>query len=299
MTGKLQTAGSNALMRLKPDPIPLLHPVPEYLATGTRKAVYDETKRVLQVPWMGVVTMAMAHYPAFYGTLWEGLRPLYESVEFVAACRRLREAAEDVASSLSVTPLQPQLAELGYAAREIEQIRELIEVFSHGNMPYLLIATQARLLLEGHSLSAETSVQPGANRHGAAATVPLVLMEKHHVDAPTRELYSDITSRLGLPFVNTDYRALARWPTYFSAAWAGLREQVGGEAYERITEEVHRTAVDTVLALPNPGRLVPEQLRAAAGAQFNEILNMVRLFQWLLPGLIVNVAFFRAQLSED
>ena len=29
------------------------------------------------------------------------------------------------------------------------------------------------------------------------------------------------------------------------------------------------------------------------------MLEVNRLFQWLLPGLIANVAFFRAQLLED
>jgi hypothetical protein len=41
-----------------------------------------------------------------------------------------------------------------------------------------------------------------------------------------------------------------------------------------------------------------ETLRAAArsSASEGEVLSVVRLFQWLLPGLAANVAFFRAQL---
>ena len=35
---------------------------------------------------------------------------------------------------------------------------------------------------------------------------------------------------------------------------------------------------------------------AAVDADPEEIASVVRLFQWLLPGLIVNIAFFRAQL---
>src|SRR5215471_3974176 len=54
------------LPRLKPDPIPPLHPVPEYLADGELKARYEDMKAVLGVPWMGVVTMSFAHYRAFY-----------------------------------------------------------------------------------------------------------------------------------------------------------------------------------------------------------------------------------------
>jgi hypothetical protein len=42
-----------------------------------------------------------------------------------------------------------------------------------------------------------------------------------------------------------------------------------------------------------------EALRAAARGDASpegEVLSVVRLFQWLLPGLVANVAFFRAQL---
>ncbi len=58
------------LERVRPDPIPTIHPMPEYLASGQRAAWYEDTKLVLQVPWMGVVTMAYAHYPTFFGGLW-------------------------------------------------------------------------------------------------------------------------------------------------------------------------------------------------------------------------------------
>ena len=38
-----------------------------------------------------------------------------------------------------------------------------------------------------------------------------------------RAVYDDIMATLGLPFVNTDYRALARWPSYFALAWSDLK----------------------------------------------------------------------------
>ena len=65
--------------RIYPDPIPVIHPLPEYRVTGQRAIWYAETKEVLQVPWMGVVTMAYSHYPNFFGELWRGLKPLCKS----------------------------------------------------------------------------------------------------------------------------------------------------------------------------------------------------------------------------
>ena len=50
--------------------------------------------------------------------------------------------------------------------------------------------------------------------------------------------------------------------------------------------------------LPNPGRLPSTVLiRAAdADAPLEEVREMAKLFNYLIPGLVVNVALWRAQL---
>ncbi|MEO1505908.1 MAG: halocarboxylic acid dehydrogenase DehI family protein [Pseudomonadota bacterium] len=289
----------NDLPRLKPDPIPAIRPVPEYQADERLQAVYAETKERLQTPWMGVVTMAFAAYPNFYGALWSGFRVLADQKEFVDACARLRSEAETAAVALGPTPLQETMLAKGYGPREIDEIRALIEVFSHGNMPYLMIATAARMLLEGDTLSETRAVTPYGGRHGPAAGQRLTLIEPHHADAPTQDLYAEIQSALGLPFVNTDYRALARWPSYFQAAWGDLRPKIGTTAYEAAATKVHARATTEMRAAPNPGDLSAERLIEAAGkdATVAEVREVVRLFQWLLPGLALNVAYFRSQLG--
>ena len=125
-------------------------------------------------------------------------------------------------------------------------------------------------------------------------------MEVHHAYHDTRAVYDDIKQTLGLPFVNTDYRALARWPSYFALAWSDLKPVLGTPAHAAICAEVHAHADKLVgEVLPNPGKLTVDALRDAAKRDGNadEILQVVRLFQWLLPGLVTNVAFLRAQLA--
>ena len=149
-------------------------------------------------------------------------------------------------------------------------------------------------------MSTSRAAGPAASKHGPAAASPLTLMEAHHAAPPTRALYDDVKAVLGLPFVNTDYRALARWPSYFALAWSDLRELAGGAAHEAICAVYHDLAVDALAErLANPGALDAASLRAAAEADapLDEVRDVVRLFQWLLPGLAVNVAFFRAQLA--
>jgi hypothetical protein len=290
----------STLERRYPDPLPAVHPVPEYRAEGELARRYEEVKSVLQVPWMGVVTMAFAHYPTFFGALWAGLRPLCASVPFVEAMKELRRGVEEEVAVLAPPPLAGRLHGIGYADREIDDIRATIEVFSHGNQPYVAIATAARLLLEGGEMRGGGEVLPFAGRHAPVASVPFVLMEAHHADPATRALYEDLKRVLRLPVVNTDYRALARWPSYFALAWGDLRAHPGTARHEAICRKFHDRAAELVGAgLPNPGGLDGAVLRRAAerDAPPGEVLQVVRLFQWLLPGLITNIAFLRAQLA--
>ena len=76
------------LPRLTPDPIPAIHPLSEYGVEGTRKALYDDTKRVMQVPWVGVVTMAFAHYEHFYTALCTGWTRWWRARPSSAPARR-------------------------------------------------------------------------------------------------------------------------------------------------------------------------------------------------------------------
>ncbi len=284
------------LPRLKPSPIPVIRPIPEYAATGALADTYARTKQGLGVPWMGVVAMAFADYPTFYDTLWSAMEPMVKSQVFQQSCKDLRTCAEENANAFSPPSLLNHLAELGYNNCEIDEIRSCNEVFSAGNMPYILMASLARLLLEDHNWNGPThlTVDPAS----AAALPKPTLIESHHADPTITALYQDIRSALGLPFVNTDYRAFARWPSYFARAWDDMRQVVMSDAYEGHVAFVHKKAVGIACGLPNLTGLDPVSLQKAAAqdASLEEVLAVVRLFQWLLPGLATNVAFLRAQL---
>ncbi|WP_424975614.1 hypothetical protein [Dinoroseobacter sp. S124A] len=285
------------LPRLKPDPIPAIHPVPEYAATGMLAEAYDRTKAGLGVPWVGVVAMAFAQYPAFYGRLWSALVPIARSAAFGAACESLRNTAEGAAATLAPVSILTRLRAQGYDTRELDEIRACNAVFSAGNMPYLLMASLARLLLEGQEWEGAQAPGPGIPGPPPLPRPPLV--EAHHADPSTVALYADIRETLGLPFVNTDYRAFARWPSYFAPAWRDLRGAVVSSRYEGQVCRVHEAAVALAAGLPNVTGLTAAELRDAAAqdAPVDEVLAVVRLFQWLLPGLALNVAFLRAQLQ--
>jgi hypothetical protein len=143
-------------------------------------------------------------------------------------------------------------------------------------------------------------VTPFPGSHAVQASTPFVLLEPHHATPDIRTVYQDIMATLGLPFVNTDYRALARWPSYFILAWNDLKTHLGTAAYERMAQGMHDEMFAAAADLPNPGKLTSAMLIAAAenDGPYREVHDVTKLFTWLIPGLMVNVAFFRAQLLD-
>ena len=75
--------------RKKPSPVPKIIVTPEYLAKGSLKKSYINTRLAFNVPWMGVVAMAFAKYPFFYNSLWQYMHPLTKSIEFDELCKKL------------------------------------------------------------------------------------------------------------------------------------------------------------------------------------------------------------------
>ena len=75
--------------RRKPSAVPKIIVTPEYLAKGSLKKSYINTRLAFNVPWMGVVAMAFAKYPFFYNSLWNYMLPLTKSIEFDNLCKRL------------------------------------------------------------------------------------------------------------------------------------------------------------------------------------------------------------------
>ena len=168
---------TDSFPRLKPTPIPKIAPVPEDAAEGRLKAVYESTKRGLGVPWMGVVSMAFARYPTFYDALWSGLAPIANTASFADACRALRASAEEQAGRLRPAALTSDVSALGYRPAEIDEIQDVIEIFSSGNMPYVLMATLARRLLEGKPWPGGSDV--GESLPPKPPTARPILMEPH------------------------------------------------------------------------------------------------------------------------
>ncbi len=285
--------------RKKPSTIPKIIVTPEYLAKGNLKKSYNDTKLAFNVPWMGVVAMAFAKHPFFYNSLWQYMHPLTKSIEFDKLCKKLVSMSKKKALELKPKSLRKKLKKINYNDLEIKKINEVNQIFTTGNMPYLIMATVARIFLEEGELINTKSFKKNKSTSMITEDNYMLLIEQHHANKSLKEIYKSIRNNLGLPFLNTDYRAFARWPSYFEMAWKSFLPALLSSKYEQKVLEIHNFIIKEALLLPNPNKIKSIQIINAANKdkRLNEIKKVVNLFQWLLPGLITNVAFMREQIK--
>ncbi len=98
-----------------------------------------------------------------------------------------------------------------------------------------------------------------------------------------------------------DCRAIARWPSYFRMAWNAHQPQIGEAAHSSAVKDIHALAVDLSRRLPDLKGLTQTHPVEAAASRNNdpeEFPEIVRLFQWLSPELVINVAYFRLRIQH-
>jgi len=289
----------------KPAVVPSVRPIPEHAADPDLHVVYDDVKRRLGVPWVGVVVQAFAHYRRFFDHAYAQLRPALGShyVERVATDLRLL-SWQTVTERFTVTDQAATLRDdVGYSERELAEIRTLLDVFDYGNPKYFLLATIVKAgLAGGDTIGGVRPADPAdllPRSPVTAATVTPVMLEQHHVDGSLRELYDDMKSGLGLPFVNSDYKAMARWPTYLRLAWEQLKPILDTEPYLAARQALNDRCTTAARELPYPYRLGRAELAdlGMAAGEIDELADVVSLFQSLLSGLIANVTHFKIAMT--
>jgi hypothetical protein len=81
--------------------------------------------------------------------------------------------------------------------------------------------------------------------------------------------------------------------------WKSFLPTLLSTKYEEKVLEIHNFIIKESLLLPNPKNVKSIQIINAAkkDKKIYEIKKVVQLFQWLLPGLITNVAFMKEQIK--
>lgn len=278
-----------------------IRPVPEHRADQELTEIYRDLKATFGVPWVGVITQAVAHYRPFFAEAWRRFAPSAKTHFFERASDDLRILSwELIGRSFIVEGQTGRLQEIGYSAREIEQIRAVLDIFDYGNPKYLIFATAIKEgLLSGRTFGgAAGDAWWHFPRSPICQIDPIpVMVEEHHAAGTLSQVYADIKQTLQLPFINSDYKAMARWPSYLEQAWGALKPCIDTPAYQAGRFDINAHALATFDALPTAYRMSrADALQAGLSeVQIDELIQVISLFQWLLSGLILNVTYFKHQ----
>ncbi|GHA88087.1 halocarboxylic acid dehydrogenase DehI family protein [Modicisalibacter luteus] len=282
-----------------------VRPLPEHRVDAELAPTYQDLKATLGVPWVGVITQAVAHYRPFFVEAWRQFQPSARSHYFESCCDAIRLTAwEQAGDAFDIESRTGSLRQLGYSDTELAQIRATLDVFDYGNPKYLVLATAIQQsLCHGRKLGGD----PAQNRRDSMPRAPIyqtdpipTMIEEHHAVESLNAVYEDIKATLNLPFVNSDYKAMGRWPSYLALAWGDLKPSIDSDPYVRIRQLIHEQAIATAEKLPHTYFL--DRTRAIQAGlseeQTDELMQVISLFQWLLSGLILNVTHFKLAMRE-
>jgi hypothetical protein len=264
-------------------------------AVGRTREIYQELKRALGVPHINLVYQLYGSHPAFLELHWQAMRPAIDSAEFFEFAERIRaEAYTRVHSYFAVPDLCADLGELSPGARE--EMTQVVEVFYYTDALLLLILTAQLQAFDapiGSPRAHETSPA-----HPEFTEKPVVVNESS-ATAEQRKIFEDLRRTLSLGTLNTEFRALARFPAFFTAYWKALKPATQSPLYESMVLAIRETAWGLARELPVSIELSPEQLRES-GMEDKEVSDVIRLSEFLarsMAAMVLNMAVAKIGLE--
>ena len=173
------------------------------------------------------------------------------------------------------------------------QIQRALKLYHYINPKLLLLTSALKISLHGENIGrpdANLATTPLIARGIPRTMYPMEFASDPPEDERVQAVYDDVKRTLSLPAVFGEYRTLALWPEYLSAAWQRLKPLQRLSAYREASEELRQLSVHLARELPFPVRLTLRRIEAAGEAP-EQILRIVERFETLLPSLILNNCF--------
>jgi hypothetical protein len=260
------------------------------------RAILDEINEALGIPHVNLVFLAYAAHPRFLEMQWRVAKPLLQTQQFFSLAERLRaEAYTRMHNYFSIPDLCARMSDLSFSAGARHELTDVVELFHYNNAPLLLLmAAQMQgfdKAIAGRGESAEAG-------HPVFKEKP-VLVEEENAPAPTRKIYDDMKRTTGIPVVNTDYRALARWPDFLQHYWAVLKGLVQSPLYKETCQAIRISALGLAQELPQPFELTVAQLQDAGldDAEVEAVVRITELFLKVLSAQVLNIAVAKIGLE--
>ncbi len=232
--------------------------VPEYEATGETARIYEDAKQTLRLSAVPLAFRTWARFEAFFPLMWNALKSDAETRAFEEAADRVRAEAADAAQGLGRLNAAAQ-AKLGES--QAYHVRAALDFFRYANPKLLVFAAAVALGLDGELSSVPDAGSAEMLARGVPVKMaPLELAPERPSDPSARRVFKDIQRRLGGPEPDDEWRALALWPGYLSAAWETATQVLDRDDLKSARERLLGLAREGGRRLPFPAELGRERL---------------------------------------
>ena len=266
-------------------------------ASGRTLDIYQEIKTALGVPHVNVIFQAYGTYPATLEAVWNALRPCVETREFFRCAERLRGEAYTRTHNYFVVPdLCASIQQVHFSTGAQHELSDVVELF-HYNNPLLLLITAVLLQAFEDGPTFIRNAERNAD-HPLFAQKPIKISEEE-ASVPVRKIYEDIKRTLGVPVVNTDYQAFARFPDFLNMYWSALKPTISSPLYGENRHALRESAINLASDLPNAPQLTVERMQeiGLSDDEISAAIHITEEFLDLLSGLVVNIAFAKISLE--
>jgi len=265
-------------------------PVTEQMASEAVAKTFEEIKQALRVTGISLNFRTYAAYERFFPLMWAAMRPNVETRAFEEAADRLREEAVHAAAGMERLSVLAR-AQLGES--QAFQAENALLLYHYLNPKLLIFQAALARALEQDTPEPRAGKAAGSAElieRGAPARMPPMEMVEEPADDPVvRRTLRDIRHTLSLEETHSDYRTLALWPRYLSAAWQRMKPIVKTDGYDTACVRLGEAARRLAQTLPHPIELSRE-LVGREGEDADALLADTKRFETALPGLILNVS---------
>ncbi len=229
---------------------PALEEIVEEEAPSSVKAVFDDIRDVLRVPFVDQIWRVLAREPALLASAWGRLAPVLGSVEAERAADTLRrEAVIPLAIGLPAhKAFRGDMSRAEIGADDRERISNFTMAM-HYVVPKLLLATALFEMAARESTGTKPSAVEQLPR-GIAQGAPRVNpIDPAAARGEAVGLFAEIRSRHGYPAIADYYRTIAMAGDFLRLAWNALRPVVGDPEYNDRARAVTARAREQAAAL--------------------------------------------------
>lgn len=273
-------------------------------ATDERvREAFRDIKGALRVSVVSDIFQAWAAFPKFLEVVWRRMRPSVLTSQFAALASsidaKVRAGAEDWAVGDHAASLRARAA----GESDIARMREIVELFAQLDPKLMILASAVSVALTGASVGGGGTKGPHRDdereRPREFRGARFGLVEERDAPPRVRSIYDDIKATLGLPFVATEYRAMATYPDWLEIWWKDCKPRLQEPRYRSLCDTIARAGTYAAGALPHQLFFSAQLLESSdiVDAKRDELRRVSTAFEQLLPGLIVNAEIARRGLG--